>query len=274
MLINKELNNFYSETSELDRLKYGLGPLEFERNKEIIERYLPEKGGTILDIGGGPGIYSSWLAQKGFDVHLFDPVEKHIEQAKKKAKRLKNPFNSSVGEARNIDFKDNSADLVIFHGPLYHLQNRDERIKALKEARRILKDQGTILAFAISYTASTMVGLIQGVLTQQEFYKMSIQELETGIHEAPANMPGVLPKAYYHRPEELKSEIEDSGFNHISTLPVEGMIWLDKNYFKTRSDQSKKDIMMELLRNSESDPNLLILSPHIVAIGTAKPLNP
>lgn len=267
MLINREINDFYSETSELDRLKYGLGPLEFERNKELISSFLPEKGGTILDIGGGPGIYASWLAQQGFDVHLIDPVEKHIDQALTRAGKLKNPFIPHLGEAANLDFQDNFADLIIFHGPLYHLQDKKDRIQALTEAKRVLKPEGKIMAFAISYTASTLVGLIQGVLTQAEFCQMSMAELQTGIHEAPESMAGVLPKGYYHRPEELKSEIEEAGFAHLETLPVEGLIWLDKNYFDTRSDQDKKDRMMRLLNDTESDPNLLVFSPHIVAIG-------
>jgi len=270
MMINREINDFYSETSELDRLKYGLGPLEFERNKEIISRYLPEKGGTILDIGGGPGVYASWLAKQGFDVHLIDPVEKHINQARKKFSKLKNPFTSHLGEARKLEFQDNFADLIIFHGPLYHLQDKKDRIMALEEAKRVLKANGIILAFAINYTASTLVGLIQGVLTQPDFYKMSLTELQTGIHEAPARMAGVLPKGYYHRPEELKSEIEEAGFTHLETLPVEGLIWLDKNYFETRSDQDKKDRMMKLLQTTEKDPNLLAFSPHIASIGQKK----
>lgn len=267
MLINKEINAFYSETSEAKRLQYGLGPLEFERNKELITRYLPEKGGIILDIGGGPGVYSSWLAKQGFNVHLVDPVEKHINQASKKADKLQNPFIAHLGEARKLGFQDNYADLIIFHGPLYHLQEKKDRITALKEAKRVLKKQGTILAFAINYTASTMVGLIQGVLTQPEFYNMSKNELESGIHEAPESIPGILPKAFYHRPEELKSEILESGFSHLITLAVEGIIWLDKNYFESRADKVKKDKMMTLLKLSENDPNLLAMSPHIVAIG-------
>ncbi|MCK5822345.1 MAG: methyltransferase domain-containing protein [Bacteroidales bacterium] len=267
MLINREINDFYSETSELDRLRYGLGPLEFERNKDIISRYLPQKAGTILDVGGGPGVYSSWLAQQGFDVHLIDPVEKHIDQARSKANKLKHPFTSHLGEAGKLDFGSNFADLIIFHGPLYHLQDKKDRIKALKEANRVLKANGIILAFAINYTASTLVGLIQGVLTQPEFYQMSMSELQTGIHEAPKSMAGVLPKGYYHRPEELKAEVEEAGFSHKKTLPVEGLIWLDKNYFETRSDQGKKDRMMTLLLSTENDPNLLVFSPHIVSIG-------
>lgn len=270
MLIEPEINNFYSSTSEKDRLKYGLGPLELERNQELISRYLPEKGGVILDIGGGPGIYASWLAQQGFEVHLVDPVEKHIDQARQQASKLKNPFQAYLGEARRLDFPDQMADLIIFHGPLYHLQEREERIKALREAKRVLKPGGIILAFSINYTASTLVGLIQGVITQPEFHEMCLRELQSGQHEAPENMPGVLPHAFYHKPEELKEELEEAGFEHQKTLPVEGMIWLDKNYFSSRSEANKKEVMIELLRATERDAGLLVVSPHLMGVGKLK----
>jgi ubiquinone/menaquinone biosynthesis C-methylase UbiE len=266
MLLDKEIDDFYSETSEKDRLKYGLGPLEFERNQELISRYLPAEGGLIFDIGGGPGIYSSWLARQGFEVHLVDPVKKHIDQARKLAEKLKSPFQSHLGEARKLDFENSCADLIILHGPLYHLQEKEERVRALEESLRILKPGGILLAFAISYSASTLVGLIQGVIDQPEFYEMCLKELHTGRHEAPESMPGILPQAYYHKPVELKEEIQSAGFEYEKTLAVEGMIWLDKNYFTSRSQPEKKSKMMELLKRTENDPQLLALSPHLLAI--------
>ena len=56
MLISKELEEFYKNAAEEKRLMYGLGPLELERNQELIGRFLPKKGGIVLDIGGGPGV--------------------------------------------------------------------------------------------------------------------------------------------------------------------------------------------------------------------------
>ncbi len=266
-LIKKEIQEFYSGTSEEDRLKYGLGPLELERNKELMSRYLKKNRLVIADIGGGPGIYAEWMANLGHNVILIDPVEKHIQQAKKRAGKLKNPFIAQLEEARNLTLESSSVDIVILHGPLYHLQAKADRIKALKEANRVLKAGGTLLAFAINYTASTLVGLTQGVFTQPEIFDMSMKELHSGEHEAPENMPGVLPKAYYHRPEELQEEIITAGFNYETTFAVEGLAWLDKNYFETRSNEQKKAQAMQLLKVTEQDKNLLAVSPHMMAVG-------
>ncbi len=205
-LIDKKIDSFYSETEEQTRLQVGLGPLEFERNKELIQRYLTKKKSIILDVGGGPGIYAEWLAELKHEVHLIDPVVKHVEEAKKRSAKSKNKFNCVLGEARKLDFPDRYADVIILHGPLYHLQKKNERLDCLKEAKRILKPGGIVLGFAINYTASTMVSLLQGVMRQKEFFQMCKQELENGIHEAPANMPGILPKAFYHKQEQLQED--------------------------------------------------------------------
>jgi ubiquinone/menaquinone biosynthesis C-methylase UbiE len=265
--VAQEIIDFYEHASEEDRLKFGLGPLEFERNQELIGRFLPQDTGTVLDIGGGPGIYSEWLADLGFEVYLVDPVQKHIRQAKKRAKNSHCQYTCVLGDSKKLDFRDNFCDLVIMHGPLYHLQTREERLKSLNEAKRVLKPSGILLGFAINYTASTFVGLTQGVFFEAPIQKMCMEELTTGLHSAPPDMPGVLPKAFYHRPGQLIEEVEKSGFELTGLFAVEGVIWLDKKYFETRSDPDKKQQAMEFLRKTETDRNLLALSPHMMVAG-------
>ncbi|PYF71501.1 class I SAM-dependent methyltransferase [Pedobacter nutrimenti] len=267
-LISNDINEFYSKTSEENRLSLGLGPLEYERNTELISRYLSkDKKDLIADVGGGPGIYAEWLAKMGHLVHLVDPVAKHIKQAKVRASKLKKPFFPVLGESRKLDMEDQSMDLVILHGPLYHLQAEQDRILSIKEALRVLKPGGILLGFAINYTASTIAGLLNGMLHENSFYQMCKQELSTGIHHPPANWPGLLPEAFFHRPDQLKAEFESSGLKDLQLLAVEGMIWLDSKYFETRSNPAKKEALMDLLRLTESDPSILSLSPHMMISG-------
>lgn len=265
-LINPDIDDFYSNTSEEGRLQLGLGPLEFERNKELISRYLPKKG-IVIDVGGGPGIYSEWLAGLGHQVILIDPVEKHIRQANKRSAKSKKPFKSLLGEAQKLELADNIADVVIMHGPLYHLQSKTDRIRAISEAKRVLKAGAVVLGFAINHTASTVAALLNGFIHAPEIFDMCMAELKTGIHTPPENMPGVLPSAYFHRHDELKAEFEEGGLIHLDTYAVEGLIWMDKNYFETRSDSKKKERIMELVKATESDPGLLSLSPHMMIAG-------
>lgn len=265
-LIQPDIEDFYASTSEEGRLQLGLGPLEFERNKELICRYLP-KIGVIIDVGGGPGIYSEWLAGIGHEVYLIDPVEKHIKQANKRSAKTKKPYKSLLGEAQKLELEDNIADVVILHGPLYHLQSEADRIQAIAEAKRVLKPNGIALGFAINHSASTIAALLNGLIHAPGIFEMCKAELTSGIHTPPKNMPGVLPSAYFHRPEELKAEFEEGGLTYLDIYPVEGLIWMDKNYFETRSDPKKKETAMELMKITEIDKSLLSLSPHMMIAG-------
>ncbi|GAB2693225.1 hypothetical protein GCM10027037_15830 [Mucilaginibacter koreensis] len=262
--IHQDIAQFYSQTSEEARLQLGLGPLEFERNKDLISRYLPTGSGIVLDVGGGPGIYAEWLAKQGHQVHLIDPVLKHVQQAEKRAAKLKSRYQSSVGEARKLNFKNDYADMVILHGPLYHLQHKTDRIAALAEALRVLKPGGIVLGFAIGRAASTLPGLLNGMMHVPGFLEMCKTELTTGEHHAPATLPGILPQAYYHYPQELMNEVSVAGLQFEQIYAVEGMIWLDSKYFETRADAAKKQAMMELLKATESNTELMVFSPHMM----------
>ncbi len=266
-LISKQLREFYEVSSEEKRLEGGLGTLEFSRNKTLISKYITNPNSIILDIGGGTGKYAKWLAKKGHQVNLIDPIEKHINRASKRAAKLEKPFTVELGESRNLPFANNMADLVILHGPLYHLQLKEDRAKALEEAKRVLKPGGIMLGFAINYTASTLVGLWQGLIHESRFYKMCIEELTTGIHNPPTDLPWLLADAYYHNPSILKSELVDCGFEFTNLHAVEGMAWLDSKYFENMANSVRRDNLMNLIEQTECDPNLLAFSPHMMIAG-------
>src|SRR3569833_1814598 len=122
------------------------------------------------------------------------------------------------------------------HGPLYHLQLKTDRIKAIAEAKRVLKTGGIALGFAINHSVSSIAALLNGFIHTPEIFEMCKEELVYGTHTPPENMPGILPSAYFHRPDELKKEFEEAGLAYLDTLAVEGLIWMDKKYFESRYD--------------------------------------
>lgn len=263
-LIDHRIDRFYSDSSEETRLQKGLGPLEFERSKELMLRYISKKKSLILDVGGGPGLYASWLAELGHSVYLVDPVAKHIDQANKRAASLKHPFRTLLAEAQHLSFPDNMADALILHGPLYHLQQKEERLRALREATRILKKGAYMLGFAINRNASTIACLLNGLIHDKAFFEMCLEELVTGNHNPPPGRPGILPKAYYHDPAELQKEIEEAGLECMALYAVEGCVWLDRHYFESRAVPEKRKTLDALLKLTEQDASLLAFSPHIM----------
>ena len=184
--------------------------------------------------------------------------------AEKRAKKLKNPFSVAIGEAKKLPFKSDSADLVILHGPLYHLQKREDRVAAIIEAKRVLKKGGIILGFAINATASTVVGLMNGMIHANSFFDMCKEELTTGIHNVPKDFPFLLADAFYHKPQGLKAEFLEQNLNFINLFAVEGMIWLDNEYFANMIDKKKSKTLKTLQNLTQNDEYLLPFSPHMM----------
>ena len=263
-MIDPAITAFYTRHSEDSRLQIGLGPLEFERNKLLIGRYLQTNVLTVADVGGGTGHYAAWLCGLGHRVTLIDPVPQHIEQAKRKAKRNGNGFACLLGEARRLPLENASVDIVILHGPLYHLQERSDRLLALKEARRVLKPGGVMLGFAITHAASAVTALHSSMIHQPQIFSMCRSELLTGQHEPPDGMPGILPHAYFHRPRMLVDEVDEAGFTVTGLYAVEGLAWMDGQFFQSWADPTKRTRLLELVGLTESDRELLCFSPHMM----------
>ncbi|KKO05022.1 hypothetical protein LCGC14_0078410 [marine sediment metagenome] len=263
-LISRNIEVFYNKASEETRLEKGMGIIEFERIKSLIEKYIPSRTSKIIDIGGGTGKYSEWLARKGHQVHLVEPVIKHLQIAEERANKLKNKFHVKLGESKKLDFPNKFADLIILHGPLYHLQKKEDRDISIKEAKRVLKNNGIILGFAINYTASTLVGLLNGLIHKKSFFEMCKSELTTGIHNPPDDFPWLLAEAYYHKPEQLKDEFINQELTYLNTYAVEGMAWLDKDYFINMLNDKKKKNLMDLIQITENDSYILPFSPHMM----------
>lgn len=270
-LISRNIELFYNKASEETRLNKGMGIFEFERVKSLIEKYTPDSSSKIIDVGGGTGNYSEWLAKKGHLVHLVEPVLKHIKIARIKADKLKNKFSIHLGESRKLEFPDNYADLIILHGPLYHLQKKEDRDLTIREAKRVLKKDGTILAFAINYTASTLVGLLNGLIHKRTFFEMCKEELTTGIHNPPDDFPWLLAEAYYYKPAQLKDEFINQELIHLNTHAVEGLAWLDKDFFSNMLNNKRRKTLLELIQVTENDPYLLPFSPHMMIVAKKQP---
>jgi Methylase involved in ubiquinone/menaquinone biosynthesis len=263
-LISRNIEIFYTTASEETRLDKGMGIFEFERIKSLIERHILSSSLTIIDVGGGTGKYSEWLAKKGHQVHLVEPVSKHIKIAQKRSHKLKNKFSVHIGESRKLEFPNNFADIVILHGPLYHLQEKEDRILTICEAKRVLKNGGIVLGFAINYTASTLAGLLNGLIHKTSFFQMCKEELTIGKHNPPDDFPWILAEAYYHKPKELKEEFINQGLSYLNTYAVEGMAWLDKDFFANLQHTEKRKTLLELIHITENDSYLLPFSPHMM----------
>jgi SAM-dependent methyltransferase len=170
------LQAYYARDEERDRLGSGVGRVEFCRTLEIIDRTLPPPGSVIADIGGGPGRYTDWLVDAGYEVIHRDVVAAHVDQVRV---RHDGRVDTALGDARALDLADDSVDVVLLLGPLYHLEDRQDRLKALSEARRVLRRAGVVHAAAISRWAARLHGmLVQRVHVEYPVMSGLIDEVE------------------------------------------------------------------------------------------------
>lgn len=133
--LKEKLTAFYNKFNEDKRLDARHGQVEFYTSMKYIHEYL-KPNDKIIDIGAGPGRYSLYLKNEGYDVTAVELVRPNIGKLKAKDKQIK------VVEASATDlsmFKNDEFDIAIMFGPMYHLYSKQDRLKALLEAKRITK---------------------------------------------------------------------------------------------------------------------------------------
>lgn len=225
-----DLHDYYSTGAERGRLSGSGGDLELVRTMELLDREMPKPPSLVLDIGGGPGLYASLLAGRGYTVHLVDVVPLHVEQARERASaHPDSPFTAEVGDARNLSaIADSSFDAVLLLGPLYHLVERCDRIRALGEARRVVRTGGLVAVAAISRYASLFDGVARGYLEDDRFRAIVERDLRDGQHRNPTDIEAWFTTAYFHLPEDLGGEVEQAGLEVDRIVGVEGPgSWFD-----------------------------------------------
>jgi SAM-dependent methyltransferase len=263
-----EFFEYYASGYEARRLQSGTSQIELARTQELVMRYLPALPAVIFDIGGGPGVYACWLAKQGYEVHLVDATPLHVKLARQaSAAQPDTPLaGCEVGDARLLKHSDESCDVVLLFGPLYHLTGRADRLRALQEAHRVLRSGGLLLAVGISRFASTLDGLRQALFDDPSFVQIVARDLLDGQHRNPTNHPEYFTTAFFHHPEELRAEVQESGFLYERTLPVEGPLWLSENVAANFADQQRRDHFLTLVRRLEEEPSLLGVSAHLLVV--------
>ena len=138
----KELIEYYNKFNEDKRLTRRHGKVEFIVTLKYIHDYLNKMNNPkIIDIGAGTGKYSIELSNQGYDVTAIELIKHNLSYIKKYDK-----IKSYQGNAIDLSrFKDETFDLTLLFGPMYHLIDENDKIKALNEAKRITKKDGIIM---------------------------------------------------------------------------------------------------------------------------------
>ena len=179
--MNEEnLITYYNKFNEDKRLTHRHGIVEFNTTiKYILDILKKLNNPKIIDVGAGTGKYSIYLNDLGYDVTAVELVKHNLMTLKSKNKDIK----SYLGNATNLSkFSDNSFDMVLLFGPLYHLITTEEKLKALKEAKRIVKNGGYIL---ISYYMNEYAIITHGFKDNNILSAIKNNEVDNSFHITP-----------------------------------------------------------------------------------------
>jgi ubiquinone/menaquinone biosynthesis C-methylase UbiE len=264
----RDVIGYYERFAEESRLDSGPSRLEFERTKEILTRVLPPPPARVVDVGGAAGRYSAWLAEQGYDVHLVDVSARLVERARQLNAQLAKPIASlTIADARGLPQPDRFAAAVLVMGPLYHLTSETDRQLALAEALRVLDASGVLVVAAVSRYASALDGLARQLATDPAFVRMRDRDLRDGQHRNDSGRPDYFTTAYFHRPEDLRQELETAGCQDVGVFGVEGPGWIVSDFDRRWADPALQADIMNVARAVESEPSIVGASAHLLGTG-------
>lgn len=264
-----EIFAYYQAGREVDRLTRGslAGPLEFVRTTELISRFLAPPPLRVLDVGGGPGTYASWLTARGDDVELIDPVPLHVEHARERS------LAAQIGDARELPHADRTFDVVLLMGPLYHLTEAADRAQALGQAFRVLRPGGLLIATAISRFAALLDLLVHlDRLHEPGVLGPVADAVKTGIFRG--HERGLFTTAFFHLPSQLREEVASAGFPSCQVLGIEGPGFLVNDFDTRWADPARRGVLLQAARLLESESEALGATSHLMAVSHAPEADP
>ena len=273
----------YNAGIERNRLRTGEGLLEFERTKEILLEKLPKPPAVIYDIGGAYGEYAWWLASLGYEIYLFDLSETNIAMSAELAAEYPGVKLASamVCDARRIPRPDKSADAVLLMGPLYSITEYEERILAIKESHRLLKDDGMLLSAALTPYSPLIPRLasyhketsrIRNELDDPAVMSMIERALEDGCYINPEMkiINHGLGSSHLHTAKALREELSEGGFDTATVHGIMGGAWLAPNLDALLANEETKALLMKTVRMLDTHEEIIGLSGHLLAVSRKK----
>ncbi len=188
----------------------------------------------------------------------------HVRQLREDADGIAG-LRTAVGDARDLDLADASVDAVLLLGPLYHLRRRAERVRALGEARRVVRPGGPVFVAAISRWAPRIDGVLLSRLYQTYPHMPELVGQVERTGQLPLG-PGSF-SGFCHRPAQLRAELRAAGLAVADLVCVEGSAFLLADLAERLDDPAARVMVLDSARALERVPELLGVGPHLLATG-------
>jgi ubiquinone/menaquinone biosynthesis C-methylase UbiE len=204
--MNKVVEVYNNQISEDDRSKKQSYFMEFYLTEKYLSKVI-KKTSKVLEVGCATGYYAMQFHDKCKQYIGLDIVPKYINDLNNKVKRkgIKN-VTGVVGDATDVHFEDNSFDVVLLLGPMYHLDKKS-RDKAILEAKRVCKPNGVIV-----WAYLNKVAVFSGLVATYEYREVISKEILAQIVDKGQDKEGIF---HYSTPEE---QVALAGKNNLEVL--------------------------------------------------------
>jgi len=247
------------------------GMLEFAITCHVLTRYLPPRG-RVLDVGGGPGRYAIWLAQRGYRVVLADlsPTLIALAQTKVVAAGVTSQLDEiTVADACDLSrWPDASFDAVLSLGPFYHLPDPADRDRAARELGRVLQPGGVaVVAFMPRYAFVRRTLAIPDERPHLAQPAWVEQLLTHGVFVN--DRAGRFTGGYGVRPEEIAPFLASYGLIHRTIVSTESLVPdLQASLAELAAhDTATYQAALDVLLRTADDPGILGLANHVLYVG-------
>jgi len=260
----KIVRDYYNNCIEFEWNRIADRP-EFLLTCRMLGRYI-NPADKVLDIGGGPGRYSLYLAEKGCNVTLFDLSEENTKFAKKQAAEQGLSIHTITGDAREADkLLNDQFDHVLLMGPLYHLLEEADRIKVVNAALNLLKPGGIIFVSFISM----MGGIIYCMKFAPE-YVASTDSFESGFLESfiakESKGGAAFTEAFFIEQSEILPFMSRFPLEKLHLFGQEGLTSPCESNIMSQPKEIV-DLWLDLCEKTMEREELLSWSEHLMYVG-------
>ena len=262
---SKIVREFYNSNFE-DEWKRIDGRPEFLLSCRMLDRYI-KAGDKVIDIGGGPGRYSLYLAEKGCDVTLIDLSEENANFAAERAAEMGLPLRTIQGDARDVDnmLAKGQFDHVLLMGPLYHLLEESQRIKAVNAALKLAKPGGLFYAAFINMTAGIIYAMTREPERIASAIPSEVEYLQCFINKKSYAGDG-FTRAYFIDQSEILPFMEQFPLEKLHLFGQESILFPCDDKIMSQPKEIV-DMWLDLCEKIWERDELLSWSEHLMYIG-------
>jgi ubiquinone/menaquinone biosynthesis C-methylase UbiE len=246
--------------------------LEWENTVAYLDS-LPDSG-HVLDVGGGAGRYAMWLAERGHEVTLVDLSAGQAAFAREKAAEHGVAERVSVarGDVRDLPLPDGAAAATCcLGGPLSHVLDADERVRAVRELGRVTVSGGPVFVSVMGLMASVtrMLRHLGRHPTFDEEAPILPDLVRTGDYdEALLDRHGLEPTVqlmHLFRADEFESLLESGGLAVETLAALEGPFSQRRDELDALTDEHRA-IVRDVLTHLREDRCVVDHSGHMLAV--------